>query len=847
MKIVFLLRHALYLRNFEGAVRDLADRGHELLFVFSPLVRRVDTTLLTQLKQDYPNITEHPIAPRVGWWWPASDGLRVMRDYLRYLEPEFAEAPALVERGGARLPAPARWIFKHVPGMKSAPVRRVLNGALRVIERAVPPDAGIVAELKTLAPNLLLVTPMIDFTYGQTEYVKAARSLGIPTILAVASWDNLTNKGLIHVCPDRVLVWNTIQEGEAVQLHGVPRERVLKTGAQLYDHWFTMSPSLDRAAFCSRVGNLDPGKTIILYLCSSSFICRDEVTFVKEWLSELRASADPKIRDANVIVRPHPAHGEQWRGASLSSLGHVVVWPPEGEAPINESRKRDYFDSLYHAGVVVGINTSGFIEAGIVGRRTLTVATHFRTTQEGTLHFHYLTEGGLLETAATFSEHLAQLSRALANPSETQREVRAFIADFVRPCGLDKPATPVFVEAVESGRALTKHPWQAPFYALLLRSFLLPAVAPLRKAVLEAINFGMYRGIERTKMPRLLEPIGRSPHHSHKMAQGLCAEAYRSLERMARSNRPIIVGPWLAEVGYEILYWIPMLRWAQEAYGLDPKRLVVISRGGVESWYHDIAERYLDLFDFFEPAEFMSFNAERQQASGMQKQKRMSEAENRLLREVQKKLKLGDYDLLHPRLMFSGILHLQWSGRTSFDHLRHHTRYEPLPLPQRGEIEMRLPDDYYAVRFYARESFTDSSSNRQFVRNLIEKLLGRSDVVLLDTGFCIDDHDEIAWMEAATNGYGYNNRLIKAADWMTPRNNLEVQSRIIARSRCFAGTYGGLSYVAPFYGKPSIALHQQRGDVMDSHVSTALAVFNAFNVPFMLLTPDEGDLLKAML
>jgi hypothetical protein len=290
-----------------------------------------------------------------------------------------------------------------------------------------------------------------------------------------------------------------------------------------------------------------------------------------------------------------------------------------------------------------------------------------------------------------------------------------------------------------------------------------------------------------------------------------------------------------------------MLRWAQEAYGLDPKRLVVISRGGVESWYHDIAERYLDLFDFFEPAEFMSFNAERQQASGMQKQKRMSEAENRLLREVQKKLKLGDYDLLHPRLMFSGILHLQWSGRTSFDHLRHHTRYEPLPLPQRGEIEMRLPDDYYAVRFYARESFTDSSSNRQFVRNLIEKLLGRSDVVLLDTGFCIDDHDEIAWMEAATNGYGYNNRLIKAADWMTPRNNLEVQSRIIARSRCFAGTYGGLSYVAPFYGKPSIALHQQRGDVMDSHVSTALAVFNAFNVPFMLLTPDEGDLLKAML
>ena len=46
---------------------------------------------------------------------------------------------------------------------------------------------------------------------------------------------------------------------------------------------------------------------------------------------------------------------------------------------------------------------------------------------------------------------------------------------------------------------------------------------------------------------------------------------------------------------------------------------------------------------------------------------------------------------------------------------------------------------------------------------------------------------------------------------MTPRNNLDVQSRIIARSHCFVGTYGGLSYLAPFYGKPSIAFHQEEG------------------------------------
>lgn len=845
MKIAFLLRHALYLRNFENALRELAQRGHEIMLIFSPLVRRVDTTLLTTLTREYPNIIEHPIAPRSGWWWPASDGLRVLRDYLRYLDPEYAEAPALVERGGARLPASARWVFNHVPGMKSGPVRRLLKSSLGVIDRAIAPDPGLVAALQKWSPDLLLVTPIIDFTYGQTDYVKAARHLGIPTILAVASWDNLTNKGLIQVCPDLVLVWNAIQEREAIEMHDIPRERICKTGAQLYDHWFEMSPSLDRAAFCSRVGNLDPSKPIILYLCSSSFICKDEVTFVKEWLAQLRQSKDPTVREANVIVRPHPAHGEQWRGVSLASFGRVEVWPPEGDAPIDEDRKCSYFDSLYHAGVVVGINTSGFIEAGIVGRRTLTLATHhFRVTQVGTLHFHYLTEGGLLETAANFAEHLAQISRALANPVGTQQQVRAFITDFVRPAGLDKPATPLFVEAIESAKSLARHPWETPFYAPVVRAILWPAATFLRNSVLEAINFGMYSGIERTKMPRLLPPVGRSPRHSNKQAQALSRETYKALAEMAESDRPIIVGPWLAEVGYELLYWIPLLRWAQEAYGLDPKRLVVVSRGGVQSWYADLAQRYVDLFEIFTPAEFVTFNAERQQASGMQKQKRMSDAESRLLREVQQRLDLGDYELLHPKLMFSGLLHLQWSGRTSFDHLRHHARYLPFPLPEPGEIEMRLPEAYYAVRFYARESFTDSSSNRQFVRNLIERLLERRDVVLLDTPFSIDDHAQIDWMQAAANGHGYNNRLIQAADWMTPRNNLDVQSRIIARSHCFAGTYGGLSYLAPFYGKPSISFRQRRGDVLDSHISTAMTVFNAFNVPFLLFTPDETNLLN---
>src|SRR5262249_51230754 len=162
--------------------------------------------------------------------------------------------------------------------------------------------------------------------------------------------------------------------------------------------------------------------------------------------------------------------------------------------------KRDYFDSLYHGDVVVGVNTSGFIEAGIVGRRTLAIRSgHFDETQEGTLHFRYLTEGALLTISSGFEEHLKELEPALANKQRTRTEARNFIANFVRPAGLDRPATPIFIDAVETMSEVKPQTWTVPAWASLLRTTVLPPAAFLRKVVLSRTkSSGMYRGIERT-------------------------------------------------------------------------------------------------------------------------------------------------------------------------------------------------------------------------------------------------------------------------------------------------------------------------------------------------------------
>jgi hypothetical protein len=270
--------------------------------------------------------------------------------------------------------------------------------------------------------------------------------------LCVGSWDNLTNKGLIHGPVDHVTVWNEYMKKEAVDLHGVLPERVTVTGAQQFDHWFGWQPSTSRQAFCTRVG-LDATQPYLLYLCSSKFVAPDETGFVRQWIRQLRESSSPELRSAGVLVRPHPQHEEQWSRFDVSDLMNCAIYPRAGAIPIDAASKADYFDSIYHSTAVVGINTTAEIESAIVGRQVYTLlAPEFQETQVGTLHFHYLREvgGGLVHVARDFREHLLQLDAALHAGVEDDARCRRFVQAFIRPHGLDAPSTPRLVDAIET-------------------------------------------------------------------------------------------------------------------------------------------------------------------------------------------------------------------------------------------------------------------------------------------------------------------------------------------------------------------------------------------------------------
>jgi hypothetical protein len=464
LRLLVVLRALNMDRVTEGFLRCALERGHTVHVALEQ--RKVGPTtegrsLFDALDDQFPDFTYDTLPPREEPWLYPATRLRCAIDFVRYYEPEFAGADTLRKRARSRAP----W-YARVPAalqlLRVKPFRRLLDRFLRGVERRMPVSEQSLAMIEAFKPDMVLVSPLVETGSPQGDHLRAADRLGIPTGLVVASWDNLTTKGAIRDVPDLTIVWNEDQIREAVELHGLPAGDVVATGAHSHDHWFAWRPATDGEEFAAKVG-LAPERPFLLYVCSSGFIAGDdEVAFVREWSRRLWESGDPELEGLGVLVRPHPQNFGSWRDAEVDEPGRIVVWPRGGVAPTDRQSKEDYFDSLYHAKAVVGINTTALVDSAIVRRPVFTlVHDRFRDTQTGTLHFTYLAreEGaGVLNVAESWDEHFQQLGAALRSENGHREQIDRFLSAFVRPHGLDRPAAPLALDAIARTAAREKAP-----------------------------------------------------------------------------------------------------------------------------------------------------------------------------------------------------------------------------------------------------------------------------------------------------------------------------------------------------------------------------------------------------
>ena len=458
-RISAIYLHPGFCRFFEKPILELARRGHDVSIVFLGLKKKKsggfegEEIVRTwsaegRIHMVFPDKLPKDLfgsAKRQAFFY----ALRSAVDFARYFHPRYREAGLLRERAFEAV-EPRGWA-KFVKGVYSAlpwAVIQLLQKALLKFDELIAPPEKFVALVRSLKPDCVLFAPYVDLGSQLTDVVKTGRRLHIPSILTVASWDNLTNKGLVKLHPDWVFVWNESQRAEASAFHKLPKGKVVPLGAPSFEDWFDFTPSQSRESFLAKLG-LDPSKKTLLYLGSSPFIAPQEVDFFLRWRETVRKSG--AFGDFQILLRPHPQNFKQWLAVDERGLQDVVVFPKQGAFVVDSDSRRDFFESLYYCDAVVGINTSSMIEANILGKPVFTILDPlFSGTQEGTLHFSYLTSLKFVQQAASLEEHSHQLNRTL---SEIERAENQNVHAFLWPDKSDKPSRLIAskVETIATG------------------------------------------------------------------------------------------------------------------------------------------------------------------------------------------------------------------------------------------------------------------------------------------------------------------------------------------------------------------------------------------------------------
>jgi hypothetical protein len=293
----------------------------------------------------------------------------------------------------------------------------------------------------------------------------------------------------------------------------------------------------------------------------------------------------------------------------------------------------------------------------------------------------------------------------------------------------------------------------------------------------------------------------------------VCRQVVSDALRPDETGRPVLVGPWTTEIGFELLYWIPFLRHFSKRYGGSPDRLIAISRGGVASWYDGICGRYVDLFDLMDVDTFVRKTRGREQEQGGKKGSVLThdDFERDIYRQVAGRLGLTDYAVLSPSVMYVMFRNI-WRGRYSADRLLKTIDIQPMsPTCERPALP--FGDPYTVVKFYESSNFAVGPDTSAFLGHLIRDLATRGPVVLLNTGARIDDHSDVDLSQLPN--------VFDASKLYSPRNNLEMQTAIVAHAQALHCTYGGFAYLGPLLGVPTVC-YFTKPNFVGTHLDLAI-------------------------
>jgi hypothetical protein len=198
---------------------------------------------------------------------------------------------------------------------------------------------------------------------------------------------------------------------------------------------------------------MDASKPYVLYVGSTFLVNskreieRDESIIIREVAEAMLA--DPRTKDVNILVRPHPQNLAYLPKFLETKPRNVFVYPVNGEIPDTDEKIKRYNSSIYYAAAVLGINTTAYLEVAAIDRPCITL--YFKEFSETQLlpHFHHLEEAGFLESARDTSEMIELLRRILDGADDLAAQRHEFVNHFLKPLGSEKPSVEYVADLIE--------------------------------------------------------------------------------------------------------------------------------------------------------------------------------------------------------------------------------------------------------------------------------------------------------------------------------------------------------------------------------------------------------------
>jgi hypothetical protein len=287
-------------------------------------------------------------------------------------------------------------------------------------------------------------------------------------------------------------------------------------------------------------------------------------------------------------------------------------------------------------------------------------------------------------------------------------------------------------------------------------------------------------------------------------------------------TKPILLGPWRSEVGFEALYWLPFLRHlAKHVPGFD-QRAAVVTRGGLAPLYKAVSSQGFDLYALRTVQELRRENLFDRQQTGKSKQMAPTTWDEDVLADAAHELKIGAlYHTVHPAWMY-WALEPFWNEAMGLRYLLSLTDFTPLAPPS---LPAELPPAFVAVKFYARATFPYPHPDvAEFVQRTVTTLASQTQVVLLNSRSEFDDHADIAC--AGTNVH-------QLPDDVSPDENLLVQAAVLSKATAFVGTYGGVAQLALRMGVPSVSFYHDFEGTAHAHLALSSWLSKKASVPFL--------------